>query len=622
MTTPYNYGVSASSGIAASPRRHRHAVQPPNLLTTSLENARASLGIGASQTPISTTSLSSPFAASAYPLSPNPASPGSAMRGTSPMTFRSQAGISSAYNPQHWGPVGNEIPVSTTRSTRGQSSRTTVFAPQPVGPDEPVTSPPPPYSPRRDGESQDSPRRPADVVSPSDTISPGTESSHYGTPVSAATTLSPDFVSQYPQGPSPVLRQHATPNDSPNASAAPNFPPPPPATQGQRIRSSSKNHADRLLSSLTSRGKGPNPESPANAIDVLQEHTAQLLAQAPEGSRSGPTVRAPTARRAASTGALGLSASSSRSASHSRSPVTWEPGMPLPPPPPGPPPAAARSQSLDRPSESPINRPTPTLPLRARRPPGNGTTLDTVPPTPADWREEDVVNGESGQSQHTTGPTPLHIDTGSILYKRRSGFDYPQTATGAIPAHMRRDSSTGGLLRSPAVRNRSAKGIRERRSESRNGKCRAVEDSAVSPTDSAGPWAENFETVKPMDLILPDPQLREARQRMLPKSTPKSGKSMQSLDGALNSADFKSPSSKAVSFTTSNTTPQPESSRSQRFSASASTPVLSPSRDTFSDTSVEIGASPPLPPKPFSEPLSPGAESISKTTLFDCSTGA
>lgn len=136
MTTPYNYGVSASSGIAASPRRHRHAVQPPNLLTTSLENARASLGIGAvSQTPISTTSLSSPFAASAYPLSPNPASPGSAMRGTSPMTFRSQAGISSAYNPQHWGPVGNEIPVSTTRSTRGQSSRTTVFTPQPVGPD-------------------------------------------------------------------------------------------------------------------------------------------------------------------------------------------------------------------------------------------------------------------------------------------------------------------------------------------------------------------------------------------------------------------------------------------------------------------------------------------------------
>ena len=124
MTTPYNYGVSVSSGTAASPRHRRDAVQPPNLLTTSLGNARAG-----------TTSLSSPFAASVYPLSPNPASPGSAMRGTSPRTFRSQAGFSSAYNPQQWGPVGNETPVSTTRSTRGQSLRTTVFAPQPVGPD-------------------------------------------------------------------------------------------------------------------------------------------------------------------------------------------------------------------------------------------------------------------------------------------------------------------------------------------------------------------------------------------------------------------------------------------------------------------------------------------------------
>ena len=137
MTTPHNYAVSASSGIAPSPRRRQHAVQPPNLLTTSLGNARAGLGIGAiSQTPISATSLSSPFAASAYPLSTIPTSPGGAMRGTSPMTFRSQSGFSSSYNPQQWGPVGNETPgVSTTRLTRGQSSRTTVFAPQPVGPD-------------------------------------------------------------------------------------------------------------------------------------------------------------------------------------------------------------------------------------------------------------------------------------------------------------------------------------------------------------------------------------------------------------------------------------------------------------------------------------------------------
>ena len=126
---------------------------------------------------------------------------------------------------------------------------------------------------------------------------------------------------------------------------------------------------------------------------------------------------------------------------------------------------------------------------------------------------------------------------------------------------MRRDSSTGGLFRSPAVRNRSSKGIRERRSESRNGKGRAFEDPTVSPPDSAAPWTEDTDGVKPTDLILPASQSREARQIMLSKSTPRSGKSMQSLDGALSSADFKSAPSRNASFTTSSITPQPESSR-------------------------------------------------------------
>ena len=138
MTTPYNYNVASRPAAApASPRRRQHAVQPPNLLTTSLGNARiAGLGIGgASQTPISTTCLSSPFAASAYPQSPNPASPGSAMRGTSPLAFRSHPGISATYNPQQWGPLSNDTPVSTTRSNTSNSSRAPVLAPRLVGPD-------------------------------------------------------------------------------------------------------------------------------------------------------------------------------------------------------------------------------------------------------------------------------------------------------------------------------------------------------------------------------------------------------------------------------------------------------------------------------------------------------
>ena len=138
MTTPYNYNVaSRPAAIPASPRRRQHAVQPPNLLTTSLGNARnAGLGIGGvSQTPISTTSLSSPFSASAYPQSPNPASPGSAMRGTSPLTLRSHLGMSANYNPQQWGPLSNDTPVSTTRSNTSHSSSAPALAPRLVGPD-------------------------------------------------------------------------------------------------------------------------------------------------------------------------------------------------------------------------------------------------------------------------------------------------------------------------------------------------------------------------------------------------------------------------------------------------------------------------------------------------------
>lgn len=144
MSTPSNYIVSpAQAGIAiTTPRRRQHAAQPPNLLTSSLGQARNNgLGIGGiPQTPISTTSLSTPF--SAYPLSPYsavPPSPGGAMRGSSPMAFRSQAGFSAAYNPQQWGPVSHTSPNSAStggeHSHQGRSSRVTALAPRPVGPD-------------------------------------------------------------------------------------------------------------------------------------------------------------------------------------------------------------------------------------------------------------------------------------------------------------------------------------------------------------------------------------------------------------------------------------------------------------------------------------------------------
>lgn len=145
-------------------------------------------------------------------------------------------------------------------------------------------------------------------------------------------------------------------------------------------------------------------------------------------------------------------------------------------------------------------------------------------------------------------------------------------------------------------------GIRERRSESRNGKGRTAEDSAVEPSSSVAPWADDVEDVRPTNLVLSASQMNASQQRMTVKSTPKSGKSMQSLDGAMNSPEIQKSSGKAVSFASSHTTPQPGSSRSQHFFASlTSTSPFSPGREIL-DQSTSADASPPLPLKRLSVP--------------------
>ena len=103
-------------------------------------------------------------------------------------------------------------------------------------------------------------------------------------------------------------------------------------------------------------------------------------------------------------------------------------------------------------------------------------------------------------------------------------------------------------------------GIRERRSESRNGKGRAVEDLAVERSSCVAPWEDDFQDVRPMNLILS-------------KSFPKSGRSMQS------SPEIQMSSGKAVSPISSNDTAQPDSSRSvesvlDRTTSAIASPVL------------------------------------------------
>lgn len=158
-----------------------------------------------------------------------------------------------------------------------------------------------------------------------------------------------------------------------------------------------------------------------------------------------PSALPPNARRAASASAVETPTSArSRSASQTR----WEPNVPLPPPPPGPPPTQSRSQSLNRTTEPVVSPPT-------RRPPPNGVTaLGPVPPTPADW-----VNDEPQARGPSPNPPGLTIDTSAAS----SSSSQTQLESGSASGSG--SGSAGGLNRTGAVR--GEKSLRERRNESR-----------------------------------------------------------------------------------------------------------------------------------------------------------
>ena len=152
--------------------------------------------------------------------------------------------------------------------------------------------------------------------------------------------------------------------------------------------------------------------------------------------------------------------------------------MPLPGPPPGLPPTSSRSHSASNIgqdargySPGPSSRPNPhRVPLK---PP----VLSPMPPTPAGWTEDQPIR-PSGRIA-----IPLHINTnlGSTSGHRDL---YPATDPGF-------DSSPGpsafGLNRSAALRDSSAKGLRERRKLRRS-----INDSeAQRPlVVSTNPWAD------------------------------------------------------------------------------------------------------------------------------------
>ena len=313
----------------------------------------------------------------------------------------------------------------------------------------------------------------------------------------------------------------------------------------------------------------------------------------------------PAARRAASTGGIGLSGPSSRAPSRSSSQRQWEPGMPLPPPPPGPPPSSNRSQSLSRPSETQSSGLTSGFTPRSRRPPGLGTSLDPVPPTPAGWRDEDAPSRQEHNSGRLNGPVSLHIDTGSILRRNAPAAETPITAISTEPSSSlpRQESSVGALVRSPAVRNRSAKGIRERRSESRNGKGRAREDQVETPSSNVALWADDSIEVKPTDLVLSTSGSGLSRRRTNNKPNARNSRTLQDLNDALNNIDSRLASADSDAYGSSHSTPRLDSSHELHPPQSITpTPPFSPGQENFSRTSSKTQASPGLPPKSLPTP--------------------
>lgn len=255
----------------------------------------------------------------------------------------------------------------------------------------------------------------------------------------------------------------------------------------------------------------------------------------------------------------------------------------------------SESSSSERPSSSA---------LRTRRPPGYGTCLDTVPPTPADWREEDTNVHPPIWPNKSNVPGPLHIDTGSILRESYQVDDDLITVVSAtqMPSYIEREFVNSALVRSPAVRNRSAKGIRERRSESRTGKGRTAEESIETPSSNIDTWTDDRDCVKPTDLVLPSSGNGLAGRRTVNRSSPMSGKSLRGLDETLKSMDSRLASADD-NLESSHSTPRQQSTRALYFSKSITpTPPFSPGQDLFPKPLTLSHASPSVPPKSLPTP--------------------
>ncbi|KAI9375290.1 hypothetical protein BJX61DRAFT_539951 [Aspergillus egyptiacus] len=542
-------------------------MQPPplntSLNTQQFHGLGVGLGGGYASTPLSTTSLSSPFT-----QSPAVNSSGAAL-GSSPMASRQ---YNVPYNPQDWGPVSHgHGSLNVGQQAYQQSGNMLRIVPQhrSVVPSE-LSPPPPPYSPPSQQQHADH------------TV--------HNTPVLDSTSSS---------GGSPYMgasRQHSMPRTRPVSTVRPDashnrqipLPPPPPLPTGApSSRSSSRNRSD-VYHEQSSFGGGSRPYITVQEDNPHSQSGTYSYSQA--SVHRDEFGRAPSSRRAVSAGPVVSSASTSRATSQSRSvspqSSAWEPGMPLPPPPPGPPPVP-RSQSVNGLGEASSSRHSQAFPRISRQqPPSSGTDLGSIPPTPAGWVDEPI------ESSRRRDKMPMNTDTSSQAVP----WDISGSGSREV-SHSSRNSASGGLFRSPAVRDTSAKGIRERRTERRNRQSQVMDDhGAVSA--STNPWADALDQLKPSNLVLNDQQVEKPCSD--PQTNPRSNHSVIS-DGQTTVHSRASSTSLFSANRTPFSTPKAERSPlglpSQRC---VQTPPFSPNTEhspTFSKNSSQA-----IPPKALPTP--------------------
>ncbi|CEO60215.1 hypothetical protein PMG11_04853 [Penicillium brasilianum] len=572
-----------------SPNRREHAVQPL-LLTTALNSSQFHHAL----TPLSSTSLSSPFTHGQSPAVSTPSN-GRSASSSSSMASRQ---YSVPYNPQDWGPVGG----NHSQSAYSQQASVHHVAPQQrLHADSSLSPPPPPYSPPHNQTSV--PRDSYGQASSSMAATPNVTLPHQ-----SYRTNEYDNTAEYHRRSVPRPRPVSMIYGNDVELHRQSLPPPPPHQGSLGSRSNSQNRVNAY------QGSPPNNASTSGQSRMTLTSYEQPLPspafqsngiESSAGQLDAP-LRPPASRRAASAGAIVSSTSSSRPSSLSRGPSPangWEPGMPLPPPPPGPPPAG-RSVSVSGSSESSSARmsqgPSRT---RARPPPLMGTGLGSIPPTPADWVDEEYINHRPSRDRE-----PLHIDTNKAMKTP----DLPDTldSNGQLQQSQRTPGSGGsGLFRSPAIRDPSAKGIRERRIERRNRQSQHFEDMSAVSSTSGNPWADALENIVPSNLVLPEPKNspEHTRQSSSSRFTPRSTRSIGSDSQHPTSRSRASSGGLFSDRSSSYSTPKPEQSPVGPSAAFANTPPFSPNGESSARYKDDTQAIPPkaLPTPPLNSAKEP-----------------